>query len=79
MQHSSIFALMFDFFTLCIQNAGLAALTSTPLNAGPALRRLLGRPDNEKVLVVMPVGYPADDTTVPDQTRKSLQDILVQR
>ncbi|XP_014662212.1 PREDICTED: iodotyrosine deiodinase 1-like [Priapulus caudatus] len=59
------------------QNAGLVSLTSTPLNAGPALRKALDRPAYEKVLVVMPVGYPADDATVPDLTRKPLADIMM--
>merc|ERR1711874_26452 len=60
-----------------IQMAGLVTLTSTPLNCGPALRTLLGRPDNEKLLMLLPVGYPAEDATVPDLTRKSLDDIMV--
>jgi len=57
--------------------AGLVTLTSTPLNCGPALRSLLGRPSNEKLLMLLPVGYPAEDATVPDLKRKSLDDILV--
>jgi len=60
-----------------IQMAGLVTLTSTPLNCGPALRTLLGRPSNEKLLMLLPVGYPAQDATVPDLTRKSLSDIMV--
>jgi len=60
-----------------IQMAGLVTLTSTPLNCGPALRTLLGRPHNEKLLMLLPVGYPAQDATVPDLTRKSLSDIMV--
>ncbi len=59
------------------QNAGLVTLTSTPMNAGPQLRSLLGRPANEKVLLLFPVGYPADDARVPDLHRKPLQDIMV--
>ena len=60
-----------------IQMAGLVTLTSTPLNCGPALRNLLGRPSNEKLLMLLPVGYPAEDATVPDLKRKSLEDIMV--
>ena len=60
-----------------IQMAGLVTLTSTPLNCGPALRTLLDRPDNEKLLMLLPVGYPAEDATVPDLKRKSLGDIMV--
>ena len=33
--------------------------SSTPLNCGPALRRLLGRPENEKLVMLLPLGYPA--------------------
>ncbi|CAK9811266.1 Iodotyrosine deiodinase 1 [Anthophora plagiata] len=61
-----------------IQFAGLVTLTSTPLNCGPAIRNLLGRPPNEKLVVLLPVGYPAKDATVPDLQRKSLSDILVE-
>lgn len=63
---------------LCaFQCAGLSSLVTTPLNCGPALRTLLERPPNEKLLVLLPVGYPADDCTVPDLQRKPLEDILV--
>nr|XP_033329540.1 iodotyrosine deiodinase 1-like [Megalopta genalis] len=61
-----------------IQHAGLVTLTSTPLNCGPAIRNLLGRPQNEKLVVLLPVGYPAKDATVPDLQRKPLSDILVE-
>merc|ERR1712106_146946 len=59
-----------------IQISGLVTLTSTPLNCGPALRNLLGRPSNEKLLMLLPVGYPAEDATVPDLKRKDLDDIM---
>lgn len=60
------------------QYAGLVSLTSTPLNCGPALRALLQRPNSEKLTLLLPVGYPADDCLVPDLTRKPLQDIMVE-
>ena len=60
-----------------IHNAGLVTVTTTPLNAGSALRALLGRPENEKVMLLLPVGYPSSDATVPAVGRKPLQDILV--
>jgi len=60
-----------------IHKAGLVTLTSTPLNCGPALRTLLGRPNNEKLMVLLPVGYPAEDCTVPDLARKPLDEISV--
>ncbi|XP_050728424.1 iodotyrosine deiodinase-like isoform X2 [Eriocheir sinensis] len=60
-----------------IQNAGLVTLTSTPLNCGPALRALLDRPTHEKLLLLLPLGYPAKDATVPGISRKPLDEILV--
>uniref|UniRef100_A0A4W5KF87 iodotyrosine deiodinase n=1 Tax=Hucho hucho TaxID=62062 RepID=A0A4W5KF87_9TELE len=60
-----------------LQNAGLVTVTTTPLNCGPQLRLLLRRPANEKLLMLLPVGYPAPDATVPDLTRKPLDDIMV--
>lgn len=59
------------------QNVGLVTVTSTPLNCGPQLRGLLKRPANEKLLMLLPVGYPASDATVPDLKRKPLGDIMV--
>ncbi|XP_070843842.1 iodotyrosine deiodinase [Chaetodon trifascialis] len=60
-----------------LQNVGLVTVTSTPLNCGPKLRLLLKRPANEKLLLLLPVGYPASDATVPDLKRKPLHDIMV--
>ncbi|XP_059699353.1 iodotyrosine deiodinase 1 isoform X2 [Haemorhous mexicanus] len=60
-----------------LQNAGLYTVTSTPLNCGPQLRALLQRPANEKLLLLLPVGYPKKDATVPELTRKPLEDIMV--
>ncbi|TKS76468.1 Iodotyrosine deiodinase 1 [Collichthys lucidus] len=60
-----------------LQNVGLVTVTSTPLNCGPQLRLLLKRPANEKLLMLLPVGYPASDATVPDLKRKPLDDIVV--
>lgn len=60
-----------------IHMAGLVTVTTTPLNAGVALRELLGRPSNEKVMLLLPVGYPSHDASVPDVKRKPLEDILV--
>ncbi|XP_074541779.1 iodotyrosine deiodinase [Halichoeres trimaculatus] len=60
-----------------LQNVGLVTVTSTPLNCGPQLRVLLKRPANEKLLMLLPVGYPASDATVPELTRKPLDGIMV--
>ncbi|XP_012157408.1 iodotyrosine deiodinase 1 [Ceratitis capitata] len=62
---------------LCaLQAAGLNSLVTTPLNCGTALRILLDRPENEKLLVLLPVGYAAEDCAVPDLKRKELKDIM---
>lgn len=63
--------------SLLFQNAGLVTVTTTPLNCGPRLRVLLGRPSHEKLLVLLPVGYPSRDATVPDLKRKALDQIMV--
>ncbi|KAG7167525.1 iodotyrosine deiodinase 1-like [Homarus americanus] len=60
-----------------IHTAGLVTLTSTPLNCGPAFKTLLQLSDNEKLLLLLPVGYPASDATVPKFSRKPLDKIMV--
>lgn len=60
-----------------LHNVGLATLTSTPLNCGPRLRQLLRRPAQEKLVLLLPVGRPAADCTVPDLHRKPLDNIMV--
>lgn len=47
------------------------------MNAGPRLRDLLGRNVNEKLILLLPIGHPAQDATVPDIKRKLLKDIMV--
>ncbi|KAI6236024.1 Nitroreductase domain-containing protein [Aphelenchoides besseyi] len=59
-----------------IQNAGLCTVVTTPLNAGGRIRELLQRPDNEKAMLLLPVGYPADETHVPDLKRRTLEEII---
>ena len=57
-----------------VHNAGLASLTHTPNPMG-FLNRILKRPANEKAFLVLVVGYPADDATVPDLGKKPLEEI----
>jgi nitroreductase len=59
-----------------IHNAGLVTLTHTP-SPMKFLREILNRPTNEKPFVLMPVGYPAENITVPDIKRKPLSEIMV--
>lgn len=60
-----------------IHNAGLVTVVTTPLNSGVALKELLGRPENEKLMVLLPVGYSAEEAKVPDVQRKPLEKIMV--
>ncbi len=66
------------FFIAAVHQMGLVTLTHTPNPMG-FLAELLGRPANEKAMLVMPVGYPAPDAKVPDLTRKPLDDIAIWR
>jgi len=63
-------------FLTAVHHAGLVALTHTPSPMG-FLRGILKRPDNETASLLIPVGYPAPDATVPDLERKSLDQVLV--
>jgi iodotyrosine deiodinase len=47
-------------------------VTTTPMNAGPAIRALLNRPDYEKVMVLLPIGFPASGCEVPNIVKKPL-------
>ena len=59
-----------------LHESGLVALTHTPSPMG-FIRTLLDRPANERPFCVIPIGYPAEDCTVPDLNRKPLDEILV--
>jgi hypothetical protein len=63
-------------FIHAIHNMGLVTLTHTPSPMG-FLREILDRPNHEHAMLVMPVGYPADDAKVPDISRKELADVAV--
>ena len=39
------------------------------------LNEILGRPENERAFLILVVGYPAADATVPELRRKSLEEI----
>lgn len=64
------------FFIAAVHQVGLVTLTHTPNPMG-FLAELLGRPSNEKAMLVMPVGYPESGAKVPDLERKSLDEIAV--
>ncbi len=56
-----------------LHNVGLATLTSTPMGAGRRIREILGRPSNEKVYLLLPIGFPAADATVPYRSSLELR------
>jgi len=64
------------FLIAAIHNAGLCTLTHTPSPMN-FLTKALGRPANERPFLLLPVGYPADEVTVPDLERKPLADVTV--
>ncbi len=52
------------FLIAALHQAGLATLTHTPAPMG-FLNEICGRPDEEKPYILMVVGYPAEDATIP--------------
>jgi nitroreductase len=59
-------------------HAGLATLTHTP-SPMKFLSSILGRPDNERPYLLIPIGHPADDLLVPQAgiARKPLEQIMI--
>ena len=52
------------FLIAALHHAGLTALTHTP-NPMKFLNKLVGRPSSEKPVMILAVGHPAEDATVP--------------
>ncbi len=61
-------------FITALHHMGLVTLTHTPTPTG-FLRELLNRGKNETAVLVLPVGFPHAEATVPDFTRKPLEEI----
>lgn len=57
------------FLIAAIHHAGLVCLEHTP-NPMAFLNDMLGRPPQEKPVMILPVGYPAPDTTVPQVAKR---------
>ncbi len=57
-----------------LHHAGLATLTHTPSPMN-FLNQILGRPTNERPFLLLVVGYPAVDATVPQIGKKALDEI----
>ena len=62
------------FLISAIHQIGLVTLTHTPSPMN-FLSQLLDRPANEKPYLLLPVGYPAEDATVPVIEKKSLAEV----
>jgi iodotyrosine deiodinase len=63
------------FLLTALHQAGLVALTHTP-SPMDFLTKLLGRPANEKPFLLIPIGYPAPEATVPDIERKPAERVI---
>jgi iodotyrosine deiodinase len=63
-------------FIAALHEMGLCTLTHTPSPMG-FLSEILGRPANERPFILFPVGYPAAEATVPELTRKALDEIAL--
>lgn len=63
------------FLLEAIHHCGLVALTHTPSPMN-FLCKLLERPEHEKPFLLIPIGYPAEGTMVPDLTRKSENEVI---
>jgi len=61
------------FLLTALHLSGLATLTHAPSPMG-FLTEILERPEGERPFLLIPVGYPAPDATVPDLPKKSLDD-----
>ena len=62
------------FLLAALHHAGLATLTHTPSPMN-FLGKILNRAPNEKAFLLIPVGYPAADTTVPELIKKPLEEV----
>ena len=64
------------FLIAAIHNAGLVCLEHTP-NPMKFLNNWCGRPDNEKPIMILPVGHPSEDANIPKaaKLKKPLDEI----
>jgi nitroreductase len=62
------------FLLLGLHSAGLGTLTHAPSPMG-FLKEILGRPENERPFLLIPVGYPAANAEVPALEKKPLGEI----
>lgn len=63
------------FLITALHDVGLASLTHTPAPMN-FLNKLCGRPDNEKAVILLVIGYPAEGCRVPAISRKPLPELI---
>lgn len=63
------------FFLMAVHNAGLVALTHTPSPMN-FIAKALNRPENERPFLLIPVGYPSENATIPDIYRKNNDEVI---
>uniref|UniRef100_A0A915PYJ9 Nitroreductase domain-containing protein n=1 Tax=Setaria digitata TaxID=48799 RepID=A0A915PYJ9_9BILA len=77
LQVTLLYELNFNFiFGRILEDAGLATSVTYPLYGGEKIRKHLKRPIDEEVFLLLPVGFPAKNATVPDLKRKSVEEII---
>lgn len=64
------------FLISAIHQAGLVTLTHTPSPMN-FLTEILQRPANERPYLLLPIGYPAEETFVPKIERKTLDEVAI--
>lgn len=64
------------FLIAAVHHAGLASLTHTPAPMG-FLNGICGRPESEKAVILLVVGYPAEGCKVPVIEKKPLDEVAV--
>lgn len=62
------------FLINALHHAGLVSLTHTPSPMN-FLNDILKRPSNEKPFLILVVGFPEENTTVPDIRKKTIEEI----
>ncbi len=63
------------FLIAALHYAGLATLTHTP-SPMRFLNRILNRPEHERPFLLLVAGFPADDCTVPENSRRAYEDAV---
>ncbi|MGL4637012.1 MAG: nitroreductase family protein [Beijerinckiaceae bacterium] len=64
------------FLIAALHQAGLATLTHTPSPMG-FLNEICGRPESEKAVILLIVGYPKEGCQVPKISKKTLDEMTV--